>query len=115
MEQSRESSKAIKGPDETAYRALPARTLRSTEYSSRWASKRQNLSPGFLTKRDSNQSPQLQRLDRKLKIACSKFRFYMILSNKRITKELISLRGCTCWYVPLIFVNTGDRFSRVEA
>ena len=27
----------------------------------KWASSRQNLSLGFLTKRDSNQSPQLQR------------------------------------------------------
>ena len=32
-----------------------------------WASTRENLSLGFLTKRDSNQSPQLQRLARKLK------------------------------------------------
>ena len=33
----------------------------------KWASTRQNLSSGFNTKRDSNQSPQLQRLARKLK------------------------------------------------
>ena len=32
-----------------------------------WASTRQNLSLGFPTKRDSNQSPQLQRLARKSK------------------------------------------------
>ena len=32
-----------------------------------WASTRQNLSSVFLTKRDSNQSPQLQKLARKLK------------------------------------------------
>ena len=32
-----------------------------------WASPRQNLSSGFLKKRDSNQSPQLQRLARKMK------------------------------------------------
>ena len=32
-----------------------------------WASTQQNLSSGFLKKRDSNQSPQLQRLARKLK------------------------------------------------
>ena len=31
------------------------------------ASTRENLSSGFPTKRDSNQSPQLQRLARKLK------------------------------------------------
>ena len=39
-----------------------------------WASSRKNLSLGFLTKRDSNQSPQLQRLARKLKI-----RLYQVL------------------------------------
>ena len=51
LEQSRESSKAHKkGPDETAYRAIPARTLSSTEYSSRWALKRQKLFSGFPTK-----------------------------------------------------------------
>ena len=32
-----------------------------------WSSSRENLSSGFLTKRDSNQSSQLQRLARKLK------------------------------------------------
>ena len=32
-----------------------------------WASSRENLSSGFPTKRDSNQSPQLQRLARKKK------------------------------------------------
>ena len=32
-----------------------------------WASSRQNLSSGFTTKGDSNQSPHLQRLARKLK------------------------------------------------
>ena len=32
-----------------------------------WAATRKNLSLGFLKNRDSNQSPQLQRLPRKLK------------------------------------------------
>ena len=32
-----------------------------------WASSRENLSSGFPTERISNQSPQLQRLARKLK------------------------------------------------
>ena len=32
-----------------------------------WASTRENLSSGFPAKRDSNHSPQLQRLARKLK------------------------------------------------
>ena len=33
------------------------------------------MSSGFSTKRDSNQSPQLQRLARKLSFACSKIRY----------------------------------------
>ena len=37
-----------------------------------WASSHENLSSGCLTKRVSNQSPQLQRLGRKLKFTCSK-------------------------------------------
>ena len=32
----------------------------------KWASSRENLSSGFPSKRDSNQSPQLQRQSRKL-------------------------------------------------
>ena len=51
----------------------------------------ENLSSGFLTKPDSNQSPPLQKLARKLE-----FRL-MILSETRITKALITQRGCaTC-------------------
>ena len=38
----------------------------------------QNLSTGFLTKRDSNQSPQLQRQARKMK-----FRFKQVLSDQK--------------------------------
>ena len=33
----------------------------------KWATSQQNLSSGFPSKQDSNQSPQLQRLARKLK------------------------------------------------
>ena len=39
----------------------------------------------------------------------------MILYNKRITKALIRMRGCTVWSVPLLFATPEDRFSRVEA
>ena len=39
----------------------------------------------------------------------------MILSNKRITKMLIRLRKCAGWSATLLFTNTEDRFSRVEA
>ena len=54
------------------------------------ASSRQNLSSGFPTKRDSNQSHQLERLSKKLK-----FRHIasldMLLFNKGITMVLIRL------------------------
>ena len=39
----------------------------------------------------------------------------MILSNKRITKVLISLRRCADWSASMLFSNLEDRFSRVEA
>ena len=39
----------------------------------------------------------------------------MILSNKRIIKALIRLRGCAGWSEPLLFANPEDRFSRAEA
>ena len=42
--------------------------------SNNWAATRENLSSGFTTKQDSNQSPQLQRLSRKLKFRYSKSR-----------------------------------------
>ena len=67
-----------------------------------WASSRENLSSGFQTKRLSNQSLQLQRLARKL-----------ILLDKRITKVLISLRGCAGWSAPVLFPNPQRQvFSR---
>ena len=39
----------------------------------------------------------------------------MILSENRITKVLIRLHRCTGWYVPLIFANPEDWFSRLKA
>ena len=38
----------------------------------------------------------------------------MILSNKRITKALIRLRGCAGWVAPVLFTGPEDRFSCVE-
>ena len=77
-----------------------------------WALSRQNLSLGFLTKRDSNQPAQLQSLAGKMK-----FRLWqdILLSKKRKTKALISLHGCAGWSGPLLFAKTEDRFSRIEA
>ena len=70
----------------------------------KWASTRQNWSSGFLKKRHSNQSPQLQRLARKLKF-CFFASLDMILSKKRVTKGLISLRGGAGWSVPLLLAT----------
>ena len=69
-----------------------------------WDLTRQNLSSGFPTKRDLNQSPQLQKLARKFEILLVAS-LDMILSNKRITKALIRLRLCAGWAVPLLFAT----------
>ena len=37
----------------------------------------------------------------------------MILSNKRLTKALIRLRGCAGWFAPVLFANPRRQvFSR---
>ena len=41
--------------------------------------------------------------------------FDMILSKKRRTKALISLRLCADWSARLLFANPEDRFAHVEA
>ena len=61
-----------------------------------WAAMQENLSSGFPTKQDSMQSPQLQRLARKLKFVAS---LDMILFKKRIIKPLIRLKGCAVFVV----------------
>ena len=70
-----------------------------------WASLRQNLSLGFPLKGVSNQSPQLQRLARKLKF------LHMILFKKLMTKALIRLRRCAGWSAPVLFANPGRQVS----
>ena len=42
-------------------------------------------------------------------------RLDMILSKKRITKALISLRGCAGWSAPVLFANPEDRISHDDA
>ena len=69
-----------------------------------WASTQQNLSLGFPTQRDSNQSPQLKRLARKL-IFSPVASVDMIISKKGITNVLIRLCLCAVWSVPLFFAN----------
>ena len=67
----------------------------------------ENLSSEFLTKRNSNQSPQLQRLASEISPVAS---LDMLLSEKRITKALIRLR---C--LRLCRSQTPeDRFSHIE-
>ena len=39
----------------------------------------------------------------------------IILSEMRITKSLIRLRGCAGWSATLLVANPRDRFSRSEA
>ena len=73
-----------------------------------WASSRQNLSSGYPTKRDSNQSPKLQRLARKLKFHSWQVSLDMLLFKKRKTKAQTGLRLC-CSQTPW------DSFSRIEA
>ena len=57
----------IKVHQKSSFKALLTRD-RKTIFQTIWAVTRENLSLGFPTKRDSNQSDQLQRLARNLKI-----------------------------------------------
>ena len=70
---------------------------------------RKTLSSGFLTKRHSNQSAQLQRLARKFKFSPEES-LDMLLLNKRITKALSRLRKCAGWSAPLLFANLRRQF-----
>ena len=74
----------------------------------------ENVSSGFLTKWDSNQSPQLQKLARKLTNILLVSGINMILSNKWMTKALIRLSRCAGWYALLLFANPEVRFSPIQ-
>ena len=74
----------------------------------RWVLTRHNLSLGFPTQRDLNQSPRLQRLAREMQFWFVASQ-YMILSNKRITKMLIRLGGCPDWSAPSLFANSRNK------
>ena len=64
------------------------------------AAMRENLTSGFPTKRDSNKSPQLQRLTRKLKFACSKFRHDTFQkANNKGTDQSARMRRLVCAFV----------------
>ena len=75
-----------------------------------WTLSRQNLSSGFPTKRNSNQSPQPTQTSLNIEILLEAS-LNIILSSRQITKALISLRGCADWSAPLLLA----RFSRDEA
>ena len=73
----------------------------------------QNLSTGFLTKGVSNQSPQLQRLARKLKFPCSRFTYGAFQkANNNGADQTAQMRRlvCACY-----LQYPKGRFSRVEA
>ena len=70
-------------------------------FSYKWVLTRQNLSLGFPTKRDANLCPQLQRLAGKYEFLVANL--FTILYEGRISKTLISYRGCAGWYEPLLF------------
>ena len=68
-----------------------------------WASLRENLSLGFPTARLKPVSSATEtRQKSEISLVAS---LDMILSNKRITKALIRLRGCAGWSAHLLFEN----------
>ena len=67
---------------------------------------------GVSKKRVSNRSSELQRLARILKFAQASLN--MLLSNKRLTKALIRLRGCAGWSAPVLFANLQRQISRAH-
>ena len=75
------------------------------------ATTRENLSSGFPTKRVSNQSLRLNRLDRKLIFFSHEASLGMILLKKQTTKLLLRLCGCAGWSGPLLLQITWQVFS----
>ena len=78
-----------------------------------WASSQENLSPGFPTMRISKQSPQLPRLARKLKFACSKFRHDTFkYGNNKGADQTARMRRLVCAFVVCKPPKTGFLASR---
>ena len=78
-----------------------------------WALTRQALSSGFPTKRDSNKSPQLQRLARNLKYARNKHRcgtFYS--ANNKCADHTARMRSLVCAFVVRKPQKTGFLVTR---
>ena len=98
--------------DILCYSAGCIETNKGQDFSQRGPSTRENLSSGFPIRSYQNLPAQLQRLARTVKFPLGAS-FEMILSNKRITKALIRLRGCAGWSAPLLFANPRRQvFSR---
>ena len=70
---------------------------------------------GFPTKRVSNQSLWLNRLDRKLIFFSHKASLGFILLKKQTTKLLMRLRRCAGWSGPLLLQITENRFSQLRS
>ena len=74
-----------------------------------WASTRQNLSSGFPTKRDSNQSPHLQRLPRRSKLRVTSLEN---ANNKGADQSARNMRILVCAFVVQKPPRTGFLASR---
>ena len=78
-----------------------------------WASSRQNWSLGFPTKRDSNQSPHLQRPARKFNFACWKFRYGTFpISKTEGADQTAWMHRLVCAFVVCKASKTGFLASR---
>ena len=78
-----------------------------------WASTRENLSSGFPTKKVISACSATETSKKIENLLVTNFD--MILSNKQIKNALIRLHGYAGWSAPLLFANTEDRVSGVEA
>ena len=74
-----------------------------------WASARQNLSSGFPTKQDSNQSPHLQSLPRRSKLRLASLDN---ANNKGADQSARSMRRLVCAFVAHKPPKTGFLASR---
>ena len=78
-----------------------------------WVSSRENPSSGLLTNPDSNQSPQLQRLARKMTSICTKLRYDSFQKgNNRGADQSAWMRSLVCACVVRKPPKTGFLVSR---
>ena len=77
-----------------------------------WAMMRQKPVLGVSDKARLKHISSATKTKRKILLVAN---LVIILSKKGITTALIIVHGCTGWSAPLLFTNTEDRFSHVEA